>query len=746
MLKQRGNRQRTCQVRFNSAASLQDAGAPVGKLRLVDEINCGAATDPARFSEMPAGVSKVETILGKASRVLPNEGEAKYFAYRIGQGKGLKAGAAYVLDVEFPEDKSRSMYIVNRGAEMVRGVRTGKALGDVIFTYTNNNSESLNIPLSGQHRNWKALFFLHDRMHELGLENDKAGGTAKKRTGRPEDGFWVAITQSKADNDPISAGAAVSRIRLYEVTDTSALKAPLNLPPAGLPQRHLFWREEMADGVVLDAKLDHRGVLNSADWFEYKARLMQFLGMNTYSKDLLEFGHNQGWDSGPNNDWFNASNQPELWSNILDRMAKYGVNVLPYYEYTGGVGAKGLGTEKRAMPLSGAKAYTHIHWTESRNVDLTDPDTLVDAKKVLDATIVHYKDKVKFVGAWFRPRPSQMAISFADATLARYSRDANNETAVTREQLKADKALLNRYYSWWFTKRRDFLLALRDHLRASGIQGAEILFTSDSSEPGRSLPGPHALVTDDVAAWNAILQSPAHKNKIRAVSLDEVVQGNKHLEALTAQPTTWGEWEWQHSNPQSDPLNYKDEEGALLTYSFNRAYSVSSAQAFEPFRTRSGLAAIMHHPLNEHSMEKSLGYIASDVEYAGPYSMLSEARAMAYGDPRYIGYLAASSFNRGFPEYARAFNTAFLSLPALPSQVLASASSDPSVVVRSIKTPAHGTYLAIVNVGLQNKKVSIALPSKGKIVDAATGRPLTAANGRLQMSLYPCQLRAVRVQ
>jgi hypothetical protein len=72
-------------------------------------------------------------------------------------------------------------------------------------------------------------------------------------------------------------------------------------------------------------------------------------------------------------------------------------------------------------------------------------------------------------------------------------------------------------------------------------------------------------------------------------------------------------------------------------------------------------------------MEKSLGYIASDVEYAGPYIMLSEARAMAYGDPRFIGYLAASSFNRGFPQYVRALMR-FPSLPALPSQVLPNAS------------------------------------------------------------------------
>jgi hypothetical protein len=722
----------------------QETVAPFGQLRLIDEVDC--ATQTHDFTESPAGVSKVQTILGKASRVLPNVGEAKYFAYRIGKGKGLKPGAAYVLAVEFPEDTSRSMFIVNRGAEMVRGVRTGQALGDVLYTHTNNNNESLNIPLSGQHRTWKSLFFLHDRMHELGLQTQNAGGAGKGRTGRPEDGFWVAITQSKAINDIISAGAAVSRIRLYEVTNPDQLKMPLNLPPAGLPQRHLFWREEMADGVVLDAKPDDRGVVTPADWFEHKLRLMQFLGMNTYSKDLLEFGHNQGWDSGPNNEWFNASSQPQLWSQILDRVSKYGFNVLPYYEYTGAVGSKGLGTEKRAMPLSGAKAYTHIHWTESRNVDITDPDTLTDAKKVLDATVVRYKDKVKFVGAWFRPRPSQMAIGFADPTLARFAKEANNNQTITREQLKADKELLTRYYGWWFGKRREFLIGLRDHLRTNGITGADILFTSDASEPGRSLDGPHAIVTDDVEAWSALLQDPAFENKTKAIRYDEVVKEDKHLQALTSPRGTWGEWEWQHSDPQSDPYNYKDTEGALLTYSFNRAYNTSSSKAWDAFRTRSGLAAIMHYPLNEHSMEKSLGYIASDVEYAGPFVMLTEARAMAYGDPRYLGYLAASSFNRGFPEYVRNFNAAFLSLPALPSEVLPNASSDPEVIVRAIKTPQHGTYLAIVNVGFTDKKASITLPSNGKLTDAATGKALTAANGKLQTSLYPCQLIAVRIQ
>ena len=95
----------------------------------------------------------------------------------------------------------------------------------------------------------------------------------------------------------------------------------------------------------------------------------------------------------------------------------------------------------------------------------------------------------------------------------------------------------------------------------------------------------------------------------------------------------------------------------------------------------------------------------------------------------------------------RNFNTAFLSLPALPSDILSSAASDSEVVVRSIRTPNHGTYLAIINTGMTDKpSVTVNLPSDGKVTDAPTGDPIAASDGKVQMSLYPFQLRALRVQ
>jgi len=722
---------------------MRDAGAPFGRLPLVDEVLCATDTNHLRV-ESPKGSSVIETILGRECRALPNTGGPRFFAYRVGRGKDLKPGAAYLLTVEFPEDKPRTMFILNRGCETGRGVATGAALGDVLYTYTDNNAESLRIPLSGKMRAWKMLFFLHDRFPDLSQPRG-----AGPRPMLPKDGFWVVIAQSSKKNAPVSNGAAVFRIRLFRVPDDSRLRARVNFPPEGLPRRHLFWREEMADGVIDSGDATQRQVTDETRWFEYKARLMRFLGMNTFCKDLLEFGHNQGWDAAPGggNDWYWANRNPKRWEQILKMLRGYGVDVLPYYEWCASVGAKGLGAERRCRPLGSKKEYTHISWTEKFNADITDPDTLTDAKKLIDATVARFKDQTRFLGVWFRTRPSQIPISFSDACLIRFAVEANGKMIATREDLRKNPSMLKKYYTWWFGKRKAFLVALRDYLRSKAGPSARVFFTAYPTEPCPALRGfQKCVVTDDLPMWRKILAAPAHAKTI-AVDYSAVVAKAEYPTALLSPAPTWGGWEWQHAAPRPDPQHYVDTPGVLMTYPFNRAYSVSSRKCFDAFRTVSGLAVVRHYPLNENSMSKELGYFACDVERSGPYCMLGEVRAVAYGDPWFIGYLAGGSFNRGFPEYARAFDEAFLALPALPSRELAGAASVSSIVVRAIETKKHGAYLAIANVGLTSQSdVEIRLPREGKIFNAATGAVLAEKAQTIRLSFHPCELKALRVE
>ncbi len=719
--------------------------APFGKLSLVDEIEVGAANPDHLFEESPAGVSRVENILGKACRVLPpTEGESAYMSFRIGRFKLLKPGAQYVLALDYPEDASRSWVIQNGGSETSRGFHTGRALGDAFHAkYVNSLVESLNVPLSGKMETWKLFFSLHDRFPQRAFIRGKG-----ERALTPDDGFPVTIAQFSAPNIPASQGAAVSRIRLFEVLEPQNLKATYNLPQ-GLPQRHSFWREEMADGVIESEKESERGLKNPLDWYAYKARLMHFLGMNTYAKDLLEFGAVQHWDTTAHggNDWafFNAGAK-DLWGQIIDLMGKEGFSVLPYYEYSGSKGYKGLGNQRRAKPLTRDDAYTHIEWIEASNADITDPDTYEDFKKMLDITIIQQKTKAPFVGLWLRPR-SQLPMGFGDATRERFAQEANGGKAVSREELKKDATLLARYEKWWFGKRRDFLVAMRDYLAGNGIAQPLVVYTGEAGEPGAGFNSWEGrLITDDPAFWQPILNQPAHINgdkKITPISVDEVVKKDMYLEGLLAPPLNWGGWEWHHANPPPDPADFKNTPGILMTHAFNRLYTVASPKTLDTFRGPSGLTLIRHYALNENMMfdkadKEKLGYFVADMERSGPYCMMAEALAMANGDPTEIGYLSGNNFGRGFPEYVRAFNTAFLSLPALPSRIVAGASNDPEIIVREIKTEGKGTYYALVNTGMKAKtNVKISLPNGAPLLDAATRKPIIGAQ-----SFYPFELKA----
>jgi hypothetical protein len=491
-------------------------------------------------------------------------------------------------------------------------------------------------------------------------------------------------------------------------------------------------------------KPQNRGLDDPTTWYEYKARNMLFLGMNTFTTDLLEFGHNQGWDSGPDDSWFFASSTPKNWENLLTMLQKYpALSVLPYYEYGGAT--NGIGKEQRTIKLKGDKKYTQLDWINNNaHVNILDPASLEDAKKILDATVLRFKDQNKFVGAWFRPRPVQMPISFQDSDLAMYKSETG--TAATRDGLKADATALQAYYGWWFKKREAFLAALSQYLRDNGVPSAVVLFTFDTSEPGQSLRlKENVVVTDDTVTWEAIMAAAAQKKPV--VSFDMVVQEGLHGKALQTPPGTYGEYEWQHSCPWGDPADFKDQDKALLTYTFNRLYTVSNPAPLEEFRTGAGLAVVRHYSLNENIMDNKIGYFACDSEPEGAYSMMGEARAMANGDPRFIGYLFSNTVARGFPQYTREFNRAFLALPALPSKVTEGISADKDVVVRTIDAGSNGLYLALVNVALTPKKaVALKLPKTGVVTNAGTGQALTATDGKMTLDFYPGQLYAVLIK
>lgn len=719
------------------------------KLTVIDEVDPAAAEPGHRFLAWPdAGVVQRGEILGRPALSLPNGPKApdRYFAVRLGEGKGLQTGTPYVLQIDYPEDAPRSLTIWNTGNETCRSFRTGTALGDALkMEYVYGNPESLAYPLAKAWRTWTTVIELHQRYPEL-----KRIG---ERTLTPADGFTVVVAHYRQENDPTSQGAAVGRIRLLALPDAKSLELAVRLPPAGVPQRHLFWREEMADGILETRKAPTPAFdgERQLEWYAAKMRLMKFLGMNTFCKDMLEFGHNQGWDSSKfgGNDWINQPGRPQQWHGLVGLASEMKVNVLPMYEYSGSIGQKtSLGTQKRCKTLAqagkgkdGSDDYTHIWWSEKANADVTDPDTIEDLRRILEITIADEAKRANFIGAWLRPRSAAMPISFSDRCLGLFAAETKREVP-TRKQLQADKALYQAYLDWWHGRRHQFFAAIRDYLRKPEVIGdrAMLLFTGDPSEPGR-LIDERGIVTDDPSRF------PGEKT----IPWARIAAEGMVLKAQTGVSSTWGGWEWQHAVPQADPQRYSATPGIALTMAFSRQYTVADPAAMQAFRTPDGLAMIRHYPLNEHcfgkvekkdAKEHALGYFVSDFEEAGPYSMLAEARALAFGDPRFIGYLAANSFQRGFPAYARAFNRAFLALPAVPSTRLDGAASKKDVVVRSYTTSGHGTWFAVVNTGMEDARDVRVDLKQAKLSDACSGEAVRLSGTVATVSLYPGQVLA----
>jgi len=738
-------------------------------LKLIDEV------DPAKAApayESAPDVSEVADVLGRPARLLPPGDKAKAISYIIGKGKGLAPGKAYILTIDYPNDVPRTIFVANRGSDHERGWATGPAFGDVRSQFTEATVESLNYPQSGQWETYKEYFQLLNRFQEIKGARDKKEGA---RPGRPEDGFNVVIFQAKQLNDPRSEGAAIGKIRLYEVPDPNKLAATINYPPDGLPRRHIFWREEMAD-LAIQGKGDDNAVDNSVDWYIPKMKMAKILGINTFTKDLLEFGFNQGWETGDQN-WVMNAQPPnvDLWNRLVPAATAEGLEVLPYYEYKGAIGMSpdSLGKQRRAKKLYHGKKgenYTGVYWTEPHNADLTDPDTLEDAKRLLDKTVVELKEQGNFAGVAFRTRNNHLPISFSDEAISRFKADnASDEQAQTASQdtliasFEGDKALYNKYLDWWFKKRAEFFTALRDYLREKlDRKDVQVVFIPWVSETipvvhNPEQPNGHAgVVTDDMAWWKSYA-SPITDGwwrwHLNPTNINDITSANWYGSILTDHGNDSINGEGWHSAPTADPENYQKIEDVTLAYPIGRQLAVANPENLEKFHSANGLTVVRFYPLNEEHEDPGvtpspfdhlIGYLSVDVDRAGPHMVLDQARAVAYGGPTNIAYLSGSSWSTGFPEVLRRFNQAFLAVPALDSTRVENAASDPEVVVRETKTPKDGTYYYVVNTSMNRKTgVTVNLPAKGAVMNLVTNTKEAVAP--LKVDLDSAELRAYRV-
>ena len=720
-----------------------------GDLTLVDEVVC--ATDATHeMHDYPAGSSYATNILGSACRAMPHPSAcAGYLSWRLGKGKGLEPHAMYLLVAEYPEDVARTVTLFNKGMDSRNGFYTGYAAGQSLSggVLSQIHVESVGVPLSGGWSRLEQTMVLNEKVRPL------AGGSW---TSSVENGFDVIFQLFKASHAPDSAGVALRSVKLYRVNDEAGYDAVLRYPAGDVPRRLVTWREEMS------ANSGYESNANRSDNARHKVRLMKALGVNCYSRTMLEFGYNKNWDGGwkdttaPwwNNSWggggyWSSSAPTDYYTGELEAFAAGGIYLLPYYEYSGSRGSwgpydgKALGVSPlhRSIPLFedtgsyGSETNRVNHYVQASNgasnanVDITQEPAYDDMTRILGCTILRYASQANFVGAWIRNRGS-MPVSFSDAALADFCRDTGRPVgSVTRTSILAtingssagDKYkylfkfgnqywtdLYTEYRNWWYGKRADWLGAMRDLLAQNGVPNAKVFFTGPAGEVGLTLHAPNGLSNDHTtggAGSPAVLDSDwnfkSHNGAAYAAQLYK--QYGLDLDAWTFFP-----YEYAHAEPKADPATYHSIRDIAMTYPYDTVYSTIAGGAdfgAPTFRNASGDLFLsrfycLHEGMNENeSGQENNGYFTTEMDHAGRAIMLPELWGVLYQDPTVIGFLQGNHFARNFSLPFREFMENFLSLPAQAGTLVdGGARWSSSFGVR--KYVAGGeTYIAVVNAG-----------------------------------------------
>ena len=719
---------------------LEDYGA----LTLVDEIDCSLslADDPDHmFREYPAGWSTVEDILDVPTRVMHHKSDTCcYVSWRVGKGKGIVPNEPYVLVVDYPDEAPRSVTVFNFGNATRHGYHTGWTAGDSWSPpYVTQSIESWAIPYSGETKQLVQVM--------VPFEKSKQYNGSDNRIYMDTDGFDLNFGIIKAGEAPDSVGLAVSAIRLYKIDSYDVARPRIPYPADGLPRRIVTSREEMGDGD------DFAGFKHPQDFYKGRAKMIRLLGMNTCSKDLLEFGYQQNFPGDSR--WGYAT---DYWTEIVDNLAAEDVSILPFYEYHGSRGASGIGYMDSLKPwtLNSAKnadwkyLFSNQSYVYNCMIDMTNDEALWDLQKLFQKTIQPYLGKANFLGMWIRNRGG-MPMGFNDGAIGRFNSDTGRN--VTRAQIYNDgnygnTELYKAYRAWWYGKRCSVFTRLQGLINGA-LPGAKVYYSNTLEEPGEfwanwGNPRPALLSNEEGYTYQG-----KNFNEYTGKNWSTDVKGAADRywsNALDADCPTWGNYEIHHSAPAADPHNYTNLNNVALCYPFNTVWTVADKTASARYRNKGGdLPFVRHYSLNENDFRNAsnqdvCGYYTCDWDHAGRAVVLSELYAMAYDDPTMLAYLFTANLVRNDSTYVREFNLNYLSLPAMKGEVLVGGEWPDTFTVRRWVT-SQGVYWAVINCDSKPWSGTVDFRTEAdRIWYTVSGDALPLSGGKANLELEPFQM------
>jgi len=667
---------------------------PYGELELVDEIRCWETptVDPMNLGEDPhpymdEGRVRVKEIRLKGGklkfRVAGDDGSHSSIFYRI--GRRLDENTLYLIEIQFPQDVSREYCVQifgSQGKTNYPSVMAGWHTGECgCREDQRSRCERNNFPLDGTLGRWYSTV---------------APCRATLNGGDFRNGVWIGIIARGRKLVPLSHGVAVHRIRLYRVCD---LNEPIPSPvefvplPPDLPRRFVTTHGET------DVRYRHiRNCFKSA----------ALAGFNCMSPNILKWNAkacfpSEHYPSPPT--W--PQNWPIYYRNCLAIAKDMDMYLIPRIEYGG---SPKLKPEGHAVTLDGEDYRSSWGGIPKNQIlaDLAAPETLADFLAVLDEMVLPFAGD--YPGTlrgflWRYGRGGDFPVSYSDRNIRAFADDAGIPK-LTRERLRRDKKLRERFVAWWYERAREVFVAVSKHFdeynRIFGtdmklyiMQGGDNMpFSWYKSRDRLRRPWPDlSKLPYESYDWDAIRLAGGLSNVVLVATTTQVYLSRR------------GDYFAKHDGPD-------------------------------------GIGVCKWYDYIEKGASRYCRKIVNYTEHPGPFALEEYAITMATHDFFLATMHTMMYFEEGFPQYSRPFWAAYRALPAMESQVVPVA-SDREIVVRRYATK-YGDYYGVINPTAEGRTFDVDFGAP-VVRDLVSGERLRTDRGRIRLIMGPMSLKAFLV-
>ncbi|MFA7345264.1 MAG: beta galactosidase jelly roll domain-containing protein [Terrimicrobiaceae bacterium] len=711
-------------------ANAGEEETPYGRLKLVDEIDCGLPDQDDPHPYLQSGFDKaqefmtpgppvnvsVREILGKKAR----ESETGWFAYRIGRGK-LKPHGTYLLRIEYADDKPRYCPIE---------ISAGRNFLDVGWQSGVGAADDPYDPWPISHSwHW------YDSIVSLDKETT---GTSGANGAPTENGVWVYFVNKVTPNKYYAlydGGPAIARMKLYEI-DAEKDAPAINLPK-DLPRRTLMfdWERqaeaEPGDGVRYAKLMGYNAISpimlkwGLANWGE------PLNGYHTFGEDAAKYMVNKDYKPGANARPAVAGKDSQHLKYLAETK-RHGIRYIPRVEYGGSLDIpEGL----RAIGPDGNPAKPNRFGTWC--ADLLQPTTWDDLKKLMDHLIKpHAKDNPQLTGVLWRIRQDRMPISYSKFDLDLFARETGKLPAGSEQEQRAWTAGAGKagYDTWWLEKRAQFHARLAALLRSYRPDMRLYYYNWDGDKFGMVLPsittwaflGEIAVSKDganfsnDGSGNGSAVYGKDREDRKKLTGEDYInVMRSGDFGAAAKLKSSRADYAIRSEM-------YRGIKGVEIFAPANFLCYADKPDYLNSFQTAEGLAVsncVSYDEIGARTINPRYeGSMTTPAPAA--FSMALELLAWFHGDARTLSY-TPYTYARGFADAHRRFAQAFLAIPAIPGTIVDQGDED--VKVRTYLSP-NGTYVGVAYKGFVGKKFTVKVPVEAgaKVTNLMTGEAVAA--------------------